>query len=272
MTKEEWLACSDPDPMLDFVYPKSTQRQRRLLHCASCRLIWDWMRDQRSRRAVEVAERLADGLASEPEVTEATDAAQSVEYTRLAFWRPNFPLRLALECLAPHFRPSPSDEHEILQWYAQFRWSESDVANAQDINHVFWGVLSTYGDTIRFWTLDRKERQIRESQIRLIRDLYDPLVFPIQLNPNWRTSTVVELARQIYDSSDFCSMSILSDALQDAGCDEQSILDHCKNGKTHAKGCWLLDLILGKESPAVLAELRLATVFEQMHAMRTRHH
>ena len=66
-----------------------------------------------------------------------------------------------------------------------------------------------------------------------------------KLNPAWRTSDVVALARGIYADRAFDRMPILGDALEDAGCADTAILDHCRDGATHARGCWLVDLILG---------------------------
>ncbi|HEY1187671.1 MAG TPA: hypothetical protein VGE74_08435 [Gemmata sp.] len=64
-------------------------------------------------------------------------------------------------------------------------------------------------------------------------------------DPNWRTDTAVLLARQMYDSGDFSAMPILADALQDAGCNNDDILAHCrKRPGEHVRGCWVLDLIL----------------------------
>ena len=70
---------------------------------------------------------------------------------------------------------------------------------------------------------------------------------PISCDPSWRTETVVLLAQGMYDSRDFSAMPILADALQDAGCDNTEILDHCRGPGPHVRGCWVVDLILGKE-------------------------
>jgi len=55
------------------------------------------------------------------------------------------------------------------------------------------------------------------------------------------------LARQIYESRDFSAMPILADALQDAGCDNEDILSHCRDtNQPHVRGCWVVDLVLEK--------------------------
>ena len=70
---------------------------------------------------------------------------------------------------------------------------------------------------------------------------------PVAFDPAWRTSTAVALASQMYESRDFGAMPILADALQDAGCNSDDILNHCRDAKqVHVRGCWVVDLVLGK--------------------------
>ncbi|AWM42370.1 hypothetical protein C1280_24675 [Gemmata obscuriglobus] len=65
--------------------------------------------------------------------------------------------------------------------------------------------------------------------------------------PSWLTSTVTAISNLVYESGDFGPMPILADALQDAGCDNAHILTHCRDaGATHVRGCWVVDLVLGK--------------------------
>ena len=59
--------------------------------------------------------------------------------------------------------------------------------------------------------------------------------------------TAVSLARQMYESRNFTAMPILADALQDAGCDNEDILAHCRGDGPHVRGCWVVDLVLGRE-------------------------
>ena len=69
---------------------------------------------------------------------------------------------------------------------------------------------------------------------------------PRDLDPAWRTTTAVQLAQGMYDSRDFAAMPILADALQDAGCEDADILDHCRGPGPHVRGCWVVDLVLDK--------------------------
>jgi hypothetical protein len=70
---------------------------------------------------------------------------------------------------------------------------------------------------------------------------------PVTLNPSWLTPTVKALAEQIYNDRAFDRMPILADALEEAGCTICEVLEHCRNGGEHVRGCWCIDKILGKE-------------------------
>jgi hypothetical protein len=91
-----------------------------------------------------------------------------------------------------------------------------------------------------------KDQELR-SQAHLLRDIFGNPFRPVAFAPAWRTDTAVSLARQMYESRDFSAMPILADALQDAGCDNAEILDHCRGPGPHVRGCWVVDLVLGKE-------------------------
>jgi hypothetical protein len=73
---------------------------------------------------------------------------------------------------------------------------------------------------------------------------------PATLDPawlSWHNRLPVSMARQMYDSRDFADMPVLADALEEAGCRDADILGHCRFGGDHVRGCWVVDLLLGKE-------------------------
>jgi hypothetical protein len=91
-----------------------------------------------------------------------------------------------------------------------------------------------------------RERKVKETELAL--ELVGPNPFrPTAFSPGWRTDTAVALAKQMYESRDFGAMPILADALQDAGCEDAAILGHCRGAGPHVRGCWVVDLVLGKE-------------------------
>lgn len=81
----------------------------------------------------------------------------------------------------------------------------------------------------------------------LVREIFGNPFRSIKPDPEWRTSTVVALARGLYENRDFSPMPLLADALQDAGCENEDILNHCRSAGPHVRGCWVVDLVLGKE-------------------------
>jgi hypothetical protein len=89
------------------------------------------------------------------------------------------------------------------------------------------------------------ERPMRAS---LLREIFGPLpIRKIKPNPLWHGTTVAGLAQSIYDDRAFDRMPILADALEDAACDNADILSHCRQPGAHVRGCWVVDLVLGRE-------------------------
>ena len=91
-----------------------------------------------------------------------------------------------------------------------------------------------------------QEQENRQRNAELLRDIFGNPVRPVALDPAWLSSDVVALARGIYDERAFDRMPILADALQDAGCTNDDILSHCRGDGPHVRGCWVVDLVLGK--------------------------
>ncbi len=88
---------------------------------------------------------------------------------------------------------------------------------------------------------------LQESQLcDVIRDIFGNPFRPVAFDPDWRTSDAVAISRGMYESRDFAAMPILADALQDAGCENADILDHCRGPGPHVRGCWVVDQVLGK--------------------------
>jgi hypothetical protein len=100
------------------------------------------------------------------------------------------------------------------------------------------------------YLISRVFREYEREQIAqgpLLRDIMGNPFRRVTFSRNWRTSTAIALAQQMYESRDFGAMPILADALQDAGCDNEDILNHCRDANaTHVRGCGVVDLVLGK--------------------------
>jgi hypothetical protein len=85
-------------------------------------------------------------------------------------------------------------------------------------------------------------------QAAVLRDVFGNPFRPVEFDPVWRTDTAQTLARQMYELRDFGAMTILADALQDAGCETEDVLNHCRDAShLHVRGCWVLDAVLGRD-------------------------
>jgi hypothetical protein len=110
------------------------------------------------------------------------------------------------------------------------------------------------GDELRAaraaWAAAQKATtQEQTYQCNLLLDIFGNPFRPITLDLAWLTwhdGLLVSMAQQMYDSRDFSDMPILADGLEEAGCSNQDILAHCRSGGEHVRGCWVVDLLLGK--------------------------
>jgi hypothetical protein len=217
MTEAEWLACVDPKAMLVFLKGKATKRQLRLLGCACLGRVAHLLIDDRARDAIATAERFADGSAGEAELKKARVSANRARYPGLnesGLGNAGY----YLHCMAT----------EIARLDRAFRPAV---------------VCDFAGSTLR--EAGGNPRGEYAAQAALARDIFgNPFRKPM-LDKTWRTSSALSLARQMYESRDFSAMPILADALQDAGCDNEGILAHCRGEGPHVRGCWVVDLVLG---------------------------
>jgi hypothetical protein len=89
----------------------------------------------------------------------------------------------------------------------------------------------------------------RRSVCYYLRDIFgDPFrtISVDSLWTEWNDHTVPRLAQAIYDEYAFDRLPILADALEEAGCTDADILNHCRKPGEHVRGCWVVDLLLNK--------------------------
>jgi len=119
------------------------------------------------------------------------------------------------------------------------------------------GSTDTHGD-IELWGMDVDGDEITlgysfvaenaQTEYSFSKACHGGPLQPVTFVPEWRTDTAIALAKQMHESREFSAMPILADALQDAGCECAAVLDHCRDtSHTHVRGCWVVDLVLGKE-------------------------
>jgi hypothetical protein len=223
MTESEWLACEDPKVMLTRPGRKLSGRKVRLFSCACCHRVWNVVRDERLKRALDNLERYADDSRLDGRRIEAG--------------------KLAAAFRQQHYDEVGKEEEISI---AVELWSAAEktiwrvaAASGQGAAAAFaWADVSEF---------DTRQRRERKNQALLLRDIFGNPFRPITFSPSWRTHAAVTLARTVYESRDFGPVPILADALQDAGCADEDILNHCRAADgVYVRGCWVIDLLLGK--------------------------
>jgi hypothetical protein len=225
MTGQEWLTCADPQKMLQFLLGKVSGRKLRLFAVACCRRIWPLLTDERSRQAVETAERYADDVATKEELAAAGQSA----------------------------------------WAAKDAAKEADKdaarAAARATEFVSYQVGWDAAWDAAWDTAREAARAAREaanqSHAALLRDISGNLSGAAFVDASWLSwndGTVRRIAQGIYEERrmpegtlDNARLAILADALEESGCTDPDILAHCRQPGLHVRGCWVVDLLLGKE-------------------------
>jgi hypothetical protein len=191
------------------------------------------LKDARLRGLVEFAERYADG----EETLEELNARWGLGWE---IWG-----ELASEC--------PDDSQQSAEAEAAgaaTRAVEGPHVNLDPLAHASEAIAAHVRDTndVDFELGAAARVEERGRQIALIHDVFGNPFRPVNFDPEWRSDTALSLASHIYEARDFAQMPLLADALQDAGCDNADILSHCRDANgVHVRGCWVVDLVLGKE-------------------------
>jgi hypothetical protein len=227
--------------MLDFANETASERQLRLFACVCVRRVWRLLTDVRSRGAVRAAEEYADNdllhierrqIAAEEAVFDrgslaarkaARAAAHAIFDGRSTLWAgPDSPeerRRRRAENLG-HFRSAARDAAQARALSTRSRNRQSCFAEEQCV------------------------------QAALLRCIAGNPFAPVVIAPTvleWRDGLLVQTAWQMYDKRRFEDLPIFADALEDAGCTDDDVLSHCREPGPHARGCHVIDAILGHD-------------------------
>jgi hypothetical protein len=228
MTESEWWSATDTDSLIDWLFfdCHATDRKLRLFAVAGCASLRPLVGDPGILAALDSTEAFADGHID----VNALEAIHIAAWTNLrARYDRNFPAgakNAEIVCLYP----TAQDPHR-----------DRDRYNSED--DWPYALLVT-----RFIDHPNRAKPSSPRLVRLLHDIFGPLPFrDVGVSPSWLTSDVLALARGIYEEKAFDRMPILADALQDAGCDNDEMLNHCRaEGWEHVRGCWVIDLLLGR--------------------------
>jgi len=241
MTPETWFAETVPNPLLAAVRDNPAwfghSRRFRLFACATARQVWGLLSID-ARSAVQASERYAEGRAAR------TDLLAS------AVKRPNAlvtasQIAQAVAQAATGQRADTSSEMRRNQLLFDPTDAAQNAARAVATRNV--GPAPPGRPTTPEWhtAWTAAFAAARAIQADYFRDIFPPPRYMPQRDPQWITSTVVALARQMDESDDFSTVPILADALQDAGCEDEILLSCCRTtGNNHVRGNWVVDLVL----------------------------
>ena len=221
MTQTEWLSCTEPTRMLNFLRVEGERAQVCLFAVACYRQCWDHL-DDPTRRVLGVAESYAEGRITLAELRAANaghfvgdvgEATISIKGIIIA---------------ADH-----------AGWDVAFDKAAETYPNSENNPDAPVNAEARAAKIENY----RAEQTV---QCCLIRDIFGNPFHPTPVDPAWSLPRNKGLAEAIYDEENFEGLTILADALEDAGCNDAEILDHCRGHGPHVRGCWVVDLVLGK--------------------------
>jgi hypothetical protein len=224
-SESAWFKSKTPISLFQTLKGKKMPRQRRLIAVEAC-LPWiAEMQDRKSRQAVEVADRFLNGVASADELEQAFLSAQKIAEKRIE------------EC------------HRATENKAE-RWNAWRLCYAAQLCATRSGSDEAALEILKRTTRMRPEADEAENVklCELIRDIVGNPFRPVpKLDPvwlSWNESVIGKLARSMYETRQFKDMPILGDALEEAGCDDEQVLTHCRSTAEHVRGCWVIDWVL----------------------------
>jgi hypothetical protein len=228
MTEVEWLACDDVRKLLAwFEWGTCPARKWQLFALACIEPIRPRLRDDRLLAALVAVARAAESECTAQELERAWDGARAAHDE---IWE---------------------DASEQRWFYVQERAARAVVLATQPDHRE--SVPEVAARCVDLFGLCAEEggalvrRHANQRHVALVHEIFGNPFRPVSLDPSWLTTDVLALARGIYDELAFDRTPILADALQDAGCDNDDVLNHCRNAnQTHVRGCWVIDLLTGR--------------------------
>jgi hypothetical protein len=281
MTEAEWTACADPRELWNHLESRTqsfrthpldwlrvrrvpmSERKQRLFYCACVSRILHLIPTEASRRCVAVAERYADGLADDAEleasVADSIEACWADRQRRTRAGSPWHRFEVeAINAVGRVHRTEAAGRGSSLRAAAE-AWADAAGWAALTRAYQEADAPQTANDAARemlaqhvFDEARAAERKAEEGrQATLLRCIFgNPFRPAPALDPawlKWNDGTVAKLAQAIYEERRFADVPILGDALEDAGCADADILTHCRGPGEHGRGCWVIDLLTGRE-------------------------
>jgi hypothetical protein len=242
MSAERWITAGIPE-MLDLGARRISNRKLDLFNIWCCQILRPYLTDRRSIAAARFAERCLDDPAAQAEEREEILQAAKAAVSELIDWANSAasgPERRKRRVYA-------NAAHVAEQAVSNNVRNRGVLANSKHTAHVFGWANDDERDPLFGLEDEDGLRGVHQRmQEAIFREIVGNPFQPVEFDSRWRTSDVMGLAHAIYDEKGFLRLPILSDALMDAGCEDETILSHCRTPNIHVRGCWLVDLILRK--------------------------
>ncbi len=221
MTEAEWIAATDPHFLLRCGGSRVTPRKLCLVAAAFARRLFVFSSSEWVSSAIERLEHIDDngGFPSEHGAPLASVSDLRAALIEVAFFE-------------RHIRQS-----------SPFNVQGTSLLSAVSDVAVLVRLIRSRGRHDRLKMVRSKERRRQRLDIR---DVFGNPFRAVEFTAEMRTSTGLALARQMDANRNYSLLPILADALQDAGCEDADMLAHCRDRGPHVKGCWVVDLVLGK--------------------------
>ncbi|MFO0926533.1 MAG: hypothetical protein U0736_05770 [Gemmataceae bacterium] len=230
MNEIDWLTGDDPTALLAHLGDRASARKLRLFACACVRRGWSLLRYRAPRRAVEVAERFADGRATTAELATAYAEAEMAAGTAPEFEQ--YAYQAAAATAAEEASAAAAQAREAMRQQAVGS-AAYELAPGED-----------EAATVRLASAAEGR-----AQCELLRELFGNPFRPSVVQPAWLAvadGAAGVVLRLIDDEERFAELPYLADALEDAGCTDEPLLRHLRQPTGHVRGCWAVDALLGR--------------------------
>jgi hypothetical protein len=240
-SEERWWSETSPYLLLRHLRSRGLGRLRggkrrlRLLGCAAGRLVWQLLPDDRYRQAIVAAEQAAEAEVRQAVMVAARDEARGRQANSVAEV-----VSFAFQSFLGQFGWS-FPEHATHQHATQL--AQAVTAPGGGLNNALLALNSA--SNLRVVSGETHD-QAQADHARLVRCIFGNPFRTEPFEAAWRTPDVQALANASADQARD-RLLILADALEDAGCSSEQLLAHLRSGGAHPRGCWAVDLALGKE-------------------------
>jgi hypothetical protein len=243
MNEHEWQTGNDPAAMLEHLSDKTSDRKLRLFACACVRLHWERLRyhagraeavalhQHPARRAIETAERYAEGDASDGDLQTVRDQAE-----------------MSWAMASPFDQPANQAAWAAtLELAIEAARQAREFARLQAVRDAAYEVPPGWSEQQH--NAEESRRECRR-QVEVMFEIFGNPFRPVKIDLNWlhcNSGAADAILQMVCEEQRYAELPYLADALMDAGCSEEALLRHLREPGGHVRGCWAIDALMGRE-------------------------